>query len=325
MLCPTDSPCSEQKPRWRRLLIVLLPPMALAVVWYAFHRISHHPWPFASADPLWLTLASAIVALSYLLRAIGWRYLFGGAPAERPERSTLVTASSAASLGGFVLPGRSDWLVKIFVLRRSRRRPSIELVLVSLCSLGLVDAITILPLASAGAATSPSIPLAGAQAFVAFCGLLALLLICSVAGARRLFCRLPWRRPRTALLTICDGLCDLKAALRAAVPVCLGWLARSIGMLMLAVALGIHPTPALALAFVTLTAAAQVVAFIPIGPSLQIGTGAVVLTAFGVSLAHAATFALAANMLYLFAAAASSLLGLLVYHRRRLLPLAFAY
>ena len=89
--------------------------------------------------------AASLYLASFFLRALGWQRLF---PGERPDRSRCLAACGAAAASGVVLPFRLDYVVKISTLRRlGGVRLGLDTVGLSILSLGLVDAVAMLPLA----------------------------------------------------------------------------------------------------------------------------------------------------------------------------------
>jgi len=124
-----------------------------------------------------------------VLRGRGWRRLF---PRDAcPDQARCLASVGAAAASGVVLPFRLDYLVKIGRLRRlGGIRLSLEGIALSIVSLGMVDAIAMLPLSISATATSLADqrgPLIVVVAFGLGCCLLLL------ASARLV--RLPLLRP----------------------------------------------------------------------------------------------------------------------------------
>src|SRR6202007_1302689 len=90
---------------------------------------------------------------SLIVRARGWRRLF---PREaRPDQARCLASVGAAAASGAVLPFRLDYLVKIGTLRRLRAlRVGGEAVALWIISLGIGDAVAMLPLSISATATS---------------------------------------------------------------------------------------------------------------------------------------------------------------------------
>ena len=87
------------------------------------------------------------------MRARGWRRLFP--PEERPDQSRCLASVGAAAASGVVLPFRLDYLIKVGTLRRlGGVRIGLEAVALSIISLGMVDAVAMLPLSISATATS---------------------------------------------------------------------------------------------------------------------------------------------------------------------------
>jgi hypothetical protein len=116
-------------------------------------RVTRSSWPLAHARMLLVGLAALSYFMSFVLRARGWRRLFP--PGQRPDQSRCLASVGAAAASGVVLPFRLDYLVKIGTLRRlSGVRIGLEAIALSIVSLGMVDAVAMLPLSVSATATS---------------------------------------------------------------------------------------------------------------------------------------------------------------------------
>ena len=135
---------------------------------------------------------------SFVFRARGWHRLFP--PGQCPDQARCLASVGAAAASGAVLPFRLDYLVKVGVLRKlGGIRIGLEAIVLSIISLGMIDAIAMLPLAISATATSGSAlrgPLLIVVAFgVGCCTLL-------VVGVRLL--RLPLLRRSRRLRTVTE-------------------------------------------------------------------------------------------------------------------------
>src|SRR6202007_2177957 len=90
---------------------------------------------------------------SLIVRARGWRRLF---PREqRPDHARCLASVGAAAASGAVLPFRLDYLVKVGAVRKlAGIRIGFEAIALSIISLGMVDAVAMLPLSISATATS---------------------------------------------------------------------------------------------------------------------------------------------------------------------------
>ena len=112
--------------------------------------------------------AGAAYLASFVFRALGWRQLFPAT--SRPDRSRCLAACGAAAASGVVLPFRLDYIVKITTLRRlDGVTLGLDAIALSIISLGLVDAVAMLPLAVAALATSGAIFRAPLIVVLLFC------------------------------------------------------------------------------------------------------------------------------------------------------------
>ena len=104
-----------------------------------------------------LAAAAALSYLaSYVFRARGWHRLFP--PDECPDQARCLASVGAAAASGAVLPFRLDYLVKVGMLRKlGGIRVGFEAIVLSIVSLGMIDAIAMLPLSISATATSGSV------------------------------------------------------------------------------------------------------------------------------------------------------------------------
>src|SRR3954468_18777177 len=148
------SSSGEHSPTGRRLLFAFVfAAVTVGACVLLGRRFTHTSWPLQRAH---MGLVAATIALyfaSYILRALGWQKLFPSV--GRPGRARCLAACGAAAASGAVLPFRLDYVVKISTLRRlGGVRLGLDTVALSIISLGLVDAVAMLPLAVGALATS---------------------------------------------------------------------------------------------------------------------------------------------------------------------------
>ena len=125
--------------------------------------LTHTSWPLAHARALLVAIAVTCYFVSFVVRARGWHRLF---PREqRPDQARCLASVGAAAASGAVLPFRLDYLVKIGTLRRlGGVRIGLEAIALSIVSLGMLDAVAMLPLSiSATATSSGELPWAAAD------------------------------------------------------------------------------------------------------------------------------------------------------------------
>jgi hypothetical protein len=272
-------------------------------------RLTHSAWPLQHVDA-WLAAAAALAYLvSFVLRARAWHRLFPRN--ECPDQARCLASVGAAAASGTVLPFRLDYLVKVGVLRRlSGVRVGLGAIALSIVSLGMIDAIAMLPLSISATATSNSVvrgPLAIVVVFgIACCTLL-------VVGGQ--LARLPLlgrsRRLRAigehiARHTVRGGRKDATVAwfyLFAC------WSTRAFGSAALLSALGLSFAPQTALAVICLGAAAGVIPITSGGAVVNAGAAAAILLALGVGRDIAINFSLASGLLLVLSAVAASVVG----------------
>ncbi len=289
-------------------------------------RLTSTSWPLEEANVSLVFAASAAYFLSFFLRALGWQRLF---PGERPDRSRCLAACGAAAASGVVLPFRLDYVVKISTLRRlSGVTLGLEAVALSIISLGLVDAVAMLPLAIAAIATSGAIFRAPLIVVLLFClGCIAVLAL----GPRLVL--LPWVRRSERLGRIFGRVGDhvgLSTATLVAGAFLFGcWTMRALGSTLLLSALGVGFSPTLALVILCMAAAASILPITAGGAIVSFSATSGVLLALGVTQRTAINFSLASGMLLTTSALAAAVLGAggslyFAFRRRRIGPAALA-
>jgi uncharacterized membrane protein YbhN (UPF0104 family) len=271
-------------------------------------RLTSTSWPLQHADMVLVASASVAYLASFVLRALGWRRLFPHA--ERPDRSRCLAACGAAAASGAVLPFRLDYLVKISILRRlGGVKLGLGAIGLSIVSLGLIDAVAMLPLASAAIATSGSVFRAPLVVVILFCiGCLGIL----AAGPRLI--QLPIVRRSDRMKAICGRLADSADVSRstfAAAAFLMGcWTSRALGSTLLLAALGVGFSPTLALVVLCMAAAASLLPITAGGAAVGIGATAAVLLSLGVSRSEAINFSLASGLLLTSAALVAAAVGI---------------
>ena len=272
-------------------------------------KLTGSSWPLAHARVLLVAAAALCYFVSFVVRARGWRRLFP--PNECPGQARCLASVGAAAASGVVLPFRLDYLIKIGTLRRlGGIRISLEAIALSIISLGIVDAVAMLPLSiSATATTSSGLrgPLLVVVAFGAGCCILLL------TSARLV--RLPLLRRSRHLRTVAGHVSAHKAAAgRGSASIAglylLGcWTARALGSTLLLSALGLRFSPTTALCVLCLSAAAGVVPITAGGLAVNVGATAAILLALGVGKDMAINFSLASGLLITGSAAVAALAG----------------
>src|SRR6266700_1654489 len=146
-------PASRRRSRVRLIVGFAFVAVTMAACALLGKRFTHTSWPLQRAHMNLVGGAVACYFASYVFRALGWQKLF---PASaRPDRARCLAACGAAAASGVVLPLRLDYLVKISTLRRlGGVRLGLDTVGLSIVTLGLVDAVAMLPMAVAALATS---------------------------------------------------------------------------------------------------------------------------------------------------------------------------
>jgi Lysylphosphatidylglycerol synthase TM region len=272
-------------------------------------RLTGSSWPLAHARMLLVAAAAVCYFVSFVVRARGWRRLFPRD--ECPGQARCLASVGAAAASGVVLPFRLDYLIKIGTLRRlGGIRISLEAIALSIISLGIVDAVAMLPLSiSATATTSSGLrgPLLVVVAFGACCFILLL------TSARLV--RLPLLRRSRRLATVAGHVsahiaaAGRRSASIAGLYLLACWTARALGSVLLLSALGLRFSPTTALCVICLSAAAGVVPITAGGLAVNVGATAAILLTLGVGKNMAINFSLASGLLITSSAALAALCG----------------
>ena len=285
--------------------------LALALTGLAARHFVASGWPFAHAEPVLVAGATLLFLVAYGFKAYGWSRLF--APHERPDSAALAAAAGAASVTGIALPGRFDDAVRVVVLRRyPGTRAGVKALALSLFTLGLIDTVALMPLASTGAAMTGSVAVRVTLAIVAFGGVGA---ACVVVAMPRV-----GRSARLVRYRLARWLAGHAPTTREATKgfwlVLASWVIRGAALCLLLGALGIGLSFSLAIVFLTAGAASAALPVAPAGAATQVGAGAAMLVASGVRGSQAIAFALAAQALVILVGAAV-LLGVIVWQLGR--------
>ena len=272
-------------------------------------RLTDSSWPLAHARMLLVGVATVCYFLSFVVRARGWRRLFPSN--ERPAQARCLASVGAAAASGIVLPFRLDYLVKVGTLRRlGGIRISLEAIALSIVSLGIVDAVAMLPLSiSATAAGSASLraPLLVVVAFGVGC--------CILLFASARLVQLPLLRRSRRLRTLAGHISAHRttqgrtSAAVAGLYLLACWLTRALGSALLLSALGFRFSPATALCVLCLSAAAGVVPITAGGLVASVGATAAILLTLGVGKDTAINFSLASGLLLASSATLAAVCG----------------
>jgi uncharacterized membrane protein YbhN (UPF0104 family) len=272
-------------------------------------RLTHSSWPLAHTRTLLVALAAVAYFTSYLARARGWHRLF---PREQqPDQARCLASVGAAAASGAVLPFRLDYMIKIGTLRRlGGVRIGLEAVALSIVSLGMIDAIAMLPLSISATATSNS-ALRGPLLIVVVFGIAC----CTLLVAGRRLTHLPFLGGSRRLHAIGEHVArhTTRGGRRDAVVAwfylfaC--WSTRAFGSAALLSALGLSFSPETALTVICLGAAAGVVPITSGGVVVNAGAAAAILLALGVGRDIAINFSLASGLLLVLSALAASAFG----------------
>lgn len=307
----------------RRVAATGLSAAAIGAVVLLARRVTGTTWPLQGAQIELVLGAGGAYLASFVFRALGWQRLFP--ETTRPDRGRCLAACGAAAASGAVLPFRLDYLVKIATLRRlAGVTLSLEVVAFSIISLGIVDAVALLPLTIAALATSGAIfraPLAIVLLFGFGCvGVLTL-------GPRLI--RLPRIARSTRLGAACRHISDSTARSSGATVAAGGfllacWLTRALGNTLLLWALGVGFSPTFALVILCMSAAASLLPITAGGVIVGIGATSAVLLALGVPTRPAINYSLASGLLLTSTALVAAVVGIstsvffAIHHRRRL-------
>lgn len=282
--------------------------LSLAACFLVGRSLTSASWPLDEADVVFVLVAGAAYLASFGFRALGWHSVFPRR--HRPDRARCLAACGASAASGTVLPFRLDYLVKVATLQRLHGvRLGLDTIVLSIVTLGMVDAVAMLPLAIAAASTAGSLFLAPLIVVVLWCLACTALL---VGGPRLLRIPLLQRWERSA--RICRRVGETATVSRSTVVAggflfgC--WISRAFGSLCLLMALGAGFSPTLALVILCLAAAASILPITAGGAVASMGATAGILFALGVSKEVAINFALASALLLTLAAVAAAVVGL---------------
>jgi hypothetical protein len=283
-------------------------------------RLTHSSWPLAHAQMPLVGFAAVCYLASFVLRARGWRRLFP--LGQEPNQCRCLASVGAAAASGAVLPFRLDYLVKVGTLRRlSGVNVGLEAIALSIVSLGMVDAVAMLPLSVSATATS-SASLRGPLLIVVGFGLGCCALL---VGSARLV-RLPLLRRSRRLQRVSDHVSahrtqrGRRSALVAGFYLFGCWTSRAVGSALLLSALGFAFSPTTALCVLCLSAAAGVVPITAGGAVANLGATAAILFALGVGKNTAINFSLASGLLLITSASAAAFAGLALSLATRAFP-----
>ncbi len=294
--------------RLHQSITIVVCAIGVVVAVLVARRVTSTSWPLDGARiELALTAGAAYLA-SFVFRALGWQQLF---PATaRPDRSRCLAACGAAAASGLVLPFRLDYVVKITTLRRlGGVTVGLEAIAVSLLSLGLVDAVAMLPLAVVALATSGAIFRAPLAVVLLFClGCIGVLTLGPKLG------RLPPISRSSRLERICHRVGGSAVCTRAtfnAGGFLVGcWSTRALGNTLLLWALGVGFSPTFALVILCMSAAASILPITVGGAIVGVGATSGVLLALGVPMREAVNYSLASGLLLTSSALVAALIGI---------------
>ena len=274
-------------------------------------RLTHSSWPLDHAEPLLVAAAALAYLVSLVFRARAWHRLFP--PDERPDQGRCLASVGAGAASGAVLPFRLDYLVKVGMLQRlGGIRVGLGAIALSIVSLGMIDAIALLPLSISATATSNSLlrgPLLIVVAFGVGC--------CTLLVVSRRLTRLPALSRSRRLHALGEHVArhttpgGRRNALVAWCYLFACWSARAFGSAALLSALGFAFSPEAALAVICLSAAASVIPITSGGAVVNAGAAAAILLALGVGKDVAINFSLASGLLLVTSAVVASICGVL--------------
>jgi uncharacterized membrane protein YbhN (UPF0104 family) len=293
----------------RRLAGVVFSAITVAACVLVGRRLTHTSWPLAHARALLVTIAVTCYFVSFVVRARGWHRLF---PREqRPDQARCLASVGAAAASGAVLPFRLDYLVKIGTLRKlSGIKIGLEAIALSIVSLGMIDAVAMLPLSISATATSTA-NFRGPLLIVVVFGLGC----CALLAASARIVRLPLLRRSGRLQRVSDHVAAHRApggrrsALIAGAYLFTCWSTRALGSALLLSALGFRFSPSTTLCVLCLSAAAGVIPITAGGAAANLGATAGILLALGVGKDVAINFSLASGLLLITSASAAAFAG----------------
>lgn len=292
-----------------------------ALVGLAAWRFSSAPLPLTHGRPVLLVSVGLLFLAAFLLKAIGWDRLF--ATRDRPGPVSLAAAGGGATIGGIVLPGRFDELIRIAIVRRFPGCPAgVRTICLSLVTLGLIDAVALAPFALiASAWPGNSVGVRIGFAVVGAGGVLAAGIVVAlphVARSQRLmrFRIARWLAPRAT---------PLRGAVEAWALVSASWLVRATALTLLLAALGLGFSFPLAMMFLCTASAAAALPFALGGAATQVAAGTALLIVSGIGVSEALGFALAAQALLILSGAAVLFLAVTWKTSRWLIGVAAPY
>jgi hypothetical protein len=317
--------------RHRRLVfgVVFAAVTLLACVLLA-RRLTGASWPLAHARMLLVAAAALCYFVSFIARARGWRRLFPRG--ECPGQARCLASVGAAAASGTVLPFRLDYLVKIGTLRRlGGIRISLEAIALSIVSLGMVDAVAMLPLSISATATSSADLRAPLLVVVAFgVGCCIILLTSARLVLLPLLCRSRRLRAVAGHISAHRTTHGRGSASIAGLYLLACWTTRALGSTLLLSALGFRFSPTTALCVLCLSAAAGVVPITAGGLVASVGATAAILLTLGTGKNIAINFSLASGLLIASSATLAALCGTVLsittvaLTRRRATPRPFS-
>jgi hypothetical protein len=273
-------------------------------------RVSGASWPLEGAHLPLVFLAGCAYIASFGFRAFGWRQLFPSR--ERPDGARVLASCGAAAASGLVLPFRLDYVVKISTLQRlGGVTLGLETIALSIVALGLIDSVTVLPLAVCALVTAGPVLRAPLIVVVLFClGCLGILLL----GQRVTRLPLVGRSDRLhgVYRRIADDTRLSRQTLVAGLLLFGCWTSRALGSAVLLSALGVGFSPTLALVVLCMAGATSILPITAGGAVVGMGTTAGVLFALGVAKGQALNFSLASGLLLTTAALTAAAVGLVV-------------
>jgi uncharacterized membrane protein YbhN (UPF0104 family) len=272
-------------------------------------RLTSSSWPLDHVEP-WLVATAALAYLaSFVFRARGWHRLFPRD--ECPDQARCLASVGAAAASGAVLPFRLDYLIKVGMLRKlGGIRVGLGAIVLSIISLGMIDAIAMLPLSISATATTNA-ALRGPLGIVVVFGVAC----CTLLVVGRRLARLPLFRRSARLRALGEQVAHhtarggRKDAIVAWFYLFACWSTRAFGSAALLSALGLSFSPETALTVICLGAAAGVIPITSGGAVVNAGAAAAILLALGVGKDLAINFSLASGLLLVVSAAVASVCG----------------
>jgi uncharacterized membrane protein YbhN (UPF0104 family) len=300
-------------PQRRRLVAgVVFALITVAACVLVGQRLTHSSWPLAHARARLVAVAALCYFASFVLRARGWHRLF---PCEQqPDQARCLASVGAAAASGAVLPFRLDYLIKVGMLRRlGGIRIGFEAIALSIISLGMFDAVAMLPLSISATATS-SVSLRGPLLIVVAFGIGCSALF--VASTQLV--RLPLLRRSRHLRTVAEHVSEHRTRRGRGSAIVAGlylfgcWTTRAVGSVLLLSALGLSFSPTMALCVICLSAAAGVIPITAGGAAANAGATVGILFLLGVGKDIAINFSLASGLLVVTSASAAAFAGVIL-------------